>query len=197
MNMDKILVGRSLLYNIQSTTRNQLISSSSSYFVAYFRSTPACFDKWKNKWNNNSSDFGGPKPSKTYTKYKTRQLRADAKKALKDLFNCRTTSKFTLEGEFLKKGRRICFEDPFNSIDNKTKRDPLKSSTRRANKAHQKRNKIYKESREGDFLLKNLMMIPRHIFMQILEIDNILGLLDHGKSPLTKVKQMDLNGEMI
>lgn len=132
--------GRVLFYNISLIqSRNPSISSS---FVAYFRSTPTSFEKWENKWNN-SSDFKGPQPSKTYIKYKTRQKRADAKKALNDLFFRSGYSKFTLEGEFLKKRQGIerWDGDPTDRTGDRKKRDPLKSSAHRTSKAHQKRNK--------------------------------------------------------
>lgn len=137
----KIIVGRctALLCN------NIIIQSripSSSCFLASFRSTPFSSEKWNNKWANSSfSDSGGQKPSKTYIKYKTRQRRADAKKALKDLLSRSGSSKFTLEGEFLKRHETKSWEDSFDTTDNKKKRDPQKASARRATKANQKRNK--------------------------------------------------------
>ncbi|KAI3669145.1 hypothetical protein L6452_40369 [Arctium lappa] len=132
--------GRVLFYNtslIQS--RNPSISSS---FVAYFRSTPTSFEKWENKWNN-SSDFKGPQPSKTYIKYKTRQKRADAKKALNDLFFRSGYSKFTLGGGSLKKRQGVerLDGDPTDRTGDRKKGDPLKSSAHRTSKGHQKRHK--------------------------------------------------------
>ncbi|KAK1432444.1 hypothetical protein QVD17_09340 [Tagetes erecta] len=129
--------GTALFHNC---SRIHLISSS---FVASFRSTPASFDKWKHKWNN-SSDFEDVKPSKTYVKYKTRQKRADAKKALKDVYFGSGSSKFTLEGEFIKKrASKFWDEDP---IEDKKKRDP---SARFANNAQPKRKK--NKSRKTNF----------------------------------------------
>ncbi|KAI3725712.1 hypothetical protein L1987_65504 [Smallanthus sonchifolius] len=133
--------GNTLFYSfplIQS--RNPLISSS---FVAYFRSTPVSFEKWKDKWVN-SSAFEDVKPSKTYIKYKTRQKRADAKKALNDIFFGSGSSKFTLVGDFLRKRRTKSWdEDP---LEDKKKRD---LSARCASKAHQKRKK--NKSRKANF----------------------------------------------
>ncbi|KAJ0893419.1 hypothetical protein HanPSC8_Chr09g0377371 [Helianthus annuus] len=93
----QILVPKCNLHNfhrIQSTT--PFISSS---FLAYFRSTPISSEKWENKWFN-SPDFGDAKPSKTFIRYKTRQKRADAKKALNDIYFGSGSSKFTLEVVF-------------------------------------------------------------------------------------------------
>ncbi|KAL8251569.1 hypothetical protein R6Q59_035262 [Mikania micrantha] len=123
---------------IRSTS--PLISSS---FAAYFRSNPASFEKWKDKWIN-QSDFEDVKPSKTYIKYKTRQKRADAKKALNDIFFGSGRSNFTLEGEFFKRRRSKSWDgDP---IEEKKKRDP---SARSASKVHQKRKK--NKSKKANF----------------------------------------------
>ncbi|XP_023771214.1 uncharacterized protein LOC111919887 [Lactuca sativa] len=139
--------GRLLFHNFSLIQpRTHSISSS---FAACFRSTPTSFEKWKSKWKN-SLELGRPKPSKTYIKYKTRQKRADAKKALNDLFFRSGCSKFSLEGEFLKKqGTNKCDETSTDSTENRNKGEPLKYSAFRANKSHhQKRNK---SKRKKDF----------------------------------------------
>lgn len=128
--------GRLLFNNISLIQpRTHLLSSS---FAACFRSTPTSFEKWKSKWKN-SLELGRPKPSKTYIQYKTRQKRADAKKALNDLLFRSGTSKFTLEGEFLNRKESNKCDD---QTEYKNKGDPLKNSAFRASKPrHQKRNK--------------------------------------------------------
>ncbi|KAJ0893420.1 putative DnaJ domain, Chaperone J-domain superfamily [Helianthus annuus] len=115
----QILVPKCNLHNfhrIQSTT--PFISSS---FLAYFRSTPISSEKWENKWFN-SPDFGDAKPSKTFIRYKTRQKRADAKKALNDIYFGSGSSKFTLEGEYLKKRWTKSWDD--DPTERKNRRDP-------------------------------------------------------------------------
>ncbi|KAK9069415.1 hypothetical protein SSX86_011318 [Deinandra increscens subsp. villosa] len=120
-------------YNLSRNQSRTLLISSSS--VAYFRSTPASSEKWKDKWIN-SSAFSDAKPSKSYVKYKTRQKRADAKKALNDIFFGRGSSKFTLEGEFVKKRWTKSWDgDP---EEDRKKRDP---SARCASKGHKKRKR--------------------------------------------------------
>ncbi|KAJ0753678.1 putative DnaJ domain, Chaperone J-domain superfamily [Helianthus annuus] len=115
----QILVAKCNLHNfhrIQSTT--PFISSS---FVAYFRSTPTSSEKWENKWFK-SPDFGDAKPSKTFIRYKTRQKRADAKKALNDIYFGSGSSKFTLEGEYLKKRWTKSWDD--DPTERKNRGDP-------------------------------------------------------------------------
>ncbi|KAL4583043.1 hypothetical protein LXL04_007607 [Taraxacum kok-saghyz] len=159
--------GRVLFHNIPLIeSRTHSISSSS--FAACFRSTPTSFEKWKSKWKN-SLELGCPKPSKnyvrkhevhatlifllsltlltiqTYIQYKTRQKRADAKKALNDLLFRSGCSKFTLEGEFLKRqGTNKCdgHGPSTDQTEYRNKGDPLKHSAFRGSKPrYQKRNK--------------------------------------------------------
>ncbi|KAM0034087.1 putative DnaJ domain, Chaperone J-domain superfamily [Helianthus debilis subsp. tardiflorus] len=116
----QILVAKCNLHNfhrIQSTT-----PFISSFFVAYFRSTPTSSEKWENKWFK-SPDFGDAKPSKTFIRYKTRQKRADAKRALNDIYFGNGSSKFTLEGEYLKKRWTKSWDDD-DPTERKNRRDP-------------------------------------------------------------------------
>ncbi|KAJ0902617.1 hypothetical protein HanPSC8_Chr08g0339101 [Helianthus annuus] len=183
-------------HRIQSTT--PFISSS---FLAYFRSTPTssknkCFDK------------------PTFIRYKTRQKRADAKKALNDIYFGSGSSKFTLEGEYLKKRWKKSWDDDptehknrrdpsarrwwdGDRTEHKNRRDPYarrwdddptENRNRRESKAHQKRKK--NKWKRANTLLKNLMIL-RSISRQHLEIDGIFGLLSRGKSLFHKVKNLD------
>ncbi|XP_057721651.1 uncharacterized protein LOC130935781 isoform X1 [Arachis stenosperma] len=61
-----------------------------------FHSTPSSYDKWKSKWNSDVRRTG-QHPSKTHIKYVTRQKRADAKKALKNLLYNSGSSKISFE----------------------------------------------------------------------------------------------------
>ncbi|KAJ0548022.1 putative harbinger transposase-derived protein [Helianthus annuus] len=133
----QIVVPKCNLHNfhrIQSTT--PFISSS---FLSYFRSTPTSS---KNKCFN----------TPTFIRYKTRQKRADAKKALNDIYFGSGSSKFTLEGEYLKKRWKKSWDD--DPTEHKNRRDPsarrwwdgdrTEHKNRRESKAHQKRKKMEK-----------------------------------------------------
>lgn len=64
--------------------KNSLVSSTSAATrFASFHSTPASCEKWKNKWTFDVKS--SQQPTKSYIRYETRQKRADAKKALKNL----------------------------------------------------------------------------------------------------------------
>ncbi|KAK9134462.1 hypothetical protein Syun_013792 [Stephania yunnanensis] len=76
------------------TLRNSICPSSC---ISSFHSTPACSAKWKAKWD---SDIGRwQQPSKSYVRYATRQKRADAKKALKDLLYASGSYKPTFQDQ--------------------------------------------------------------------------------------------------
>ncbi|KAF3440525.1 hypothetical protein FNV43_RR18809 [Rhamnella rubrinervis] len=67
-----------------SLLRNSLISSTfTTTHFAFFHSTPTSCEKWKKKWDFDIK--GSQQPTKNYVRYATRQKRADAKKALKNL----------------------------------------------------------------------------------------------------------------
>ncbi|GAB4848288.1 hypothetical protein Ancab_002954 [Ancistrocladus abbreviatus] len=117
--------------------RNSLTYSSTQF--ASFHSTPVSNEKWKKKWN---SDFrSGQQPSKNFIRYATRQKRADAKRALKDLlFN---------SGAFVQDKGRTWKMDGANSwdaqlgddLDNSNKKWHSKSSSRHAQRAQKHRTK--------------------------------------------------------
>ncbi|XP_059641456.1 uncharacterized protein LOC132283518 isoform X2 [Cornus florida] len=62
-------------------------TSTSSTHLASFHSTPITFEKWKSKWKS------------SYIKYATREKRADAKKALKDLLYNYGSTTFPFQGD--------------------------------------------------------------------------------------------------
>ncbi|KAK9111231.1 hypothetical protein Scep_018750 [Stephania cephalantha] len=66
------------------TLRNSICPSSR---ISSFHSTPACSAKWKAKWDS------------SYVRYATRQKRADAKKALKDLLYASGSYKPTFQDQ--------------------------------------------------------------------------------------------------
>ncbi|KAF8011906.1 hypothetical protein BT93_I0132 [Corymbia citriodora subsp. variegata] len=113
-----------------------MASPSAAVRSAAFHSTPATYEKWKNKWN---SDFarGGQQPSKNYIRYATRQKRADAKKALKDLLLNSGSSRFS----FLEKGPAWNIDETENQSDTCGNRGRSKSSSQRAGKSYQKKMK--------------------------------------------------------
>ncbi|KAI6699770.1 hypothetical protein NL676_014094 [Syzygium grande] len=117
--------------------KNSLMASTSGTVrAAGFHSTPATCEKWKNKWD---SDFarGGQQPSKNYVRYATRQKRADAKKALKDLLLNSGSSRFS----FQDKGPAWNFDETENQSDNCGNRGRSKPSSWRAGKSHQRKMK--------------------------------------------------------
>ncbi|XP_076933458.1 uncharacterized protein LOC143599365 [Bidens hawaiensis] len=133
--------------------------------VAYFRSTPTSSDKWKKQWFGNPQDFEAERPSKTYVRYKTRQKRADAKKALKDIYFGSGSSRFTLKGEFSKTRRTKLWDD--DPTENKYKRgakywdeDPTESKNERGAKfwdedPTESKSKRWEKSRDDDPTEKN------------------------------------------
>ncbi|XP_062097033.1 dnaJ protein P58IPK homolog isoform X2 [Humulus lupulus] len=116
--------------------KNSLISSSSTTtYRASFHSTPVSCEKWKNKWNSDVE--GGQQPSKNYIRYATRQKRADAKKALKDLLNKSGASKFSFQDDdsMWRPGGQA------DKSDNSRKKHKPKYSAKHAYKAQQKKTK--------------------------------------------------------
>uniref|UniRef100_A0A803PJA8 J domain-containing protein n=1 Tax=Cannabis sativa TaxID=3483 RepID=A0A803PJA8_CANSA len=120
--------------------KNSLISSSSpSSTITYrasFHSTPVSCEKWKNKWNSHDVE-GGQQPSKNYIRYATRQKRADAKKALKDLLNKSGASKFSFQDDdpMWRPGAQV------DKSDNSRKKHKPKYSAKHSYKAQQKKTK--------------------------------------------------------
>ncbi|KAK4774019.1 hypothetical protein SAY87_029038 [Trapa incisa] len=129
--------------NLISVKNSFFASTSAAVHSAGFHSTPFACQKWKQKWD---SDFGkGQQPTKSYIRYSTRQKRADAKKALKDLL-------------FRNGSCRVSFqdEDPIWKVDgaeadrpsNGGKRTRSKGASQHALKNHYKKmkRKIRRES---------------------------------------------------
>ncbi|TXG60556.1 hypothetical protein EZV62_015129 [Acer yangbiense] len=78
------------------SSRTAVAAEKSALSVASFHSTPTSFEKRKNKWN--AQDAGrAQQPTKSYVRYQTRQKRADAKKALKDLLFSSGSSKHSFQ----------------------------------------------------------------------------------------------------
>lgn len=110
-------------------------AQNSDLCVASFHSTPTSFEKWRNKWND---DVGSAQqPTKSYVRYQTRQKRADAKKALKDLLFSSGSSKHSFQND-----------DPIWKFDGNNEWDAesdtkgqSKSSARRSGKPDQKKTK--------------------------------------------------------
>ncbi|OWM76397.1 uncharacterized protein LOC116211296 [Punica granatum] len=129
--------------------KNSLVASTpAAAQSAGFHSTPFACQKWKYKWD--SDPVKGQQPTKNYIRYTTRQKRADAKKALKDLLFRSGSSRFSFQDE-----------DPIWKLDGteadqshsggKTAR--AKYSSRHAAKNHYKKmkRKIRRESFTEDF----------------------------------------------
>ncbi|KAG6605274.1 hypothetical protein SDJN03_02591, partial [Cucurbita argyrosperma subsp. sororia] len=132
--------------------KNSFIRSTlAATHVASFHSTPASCDKWKSKWKFDDG-VSGKEPSKNYVRYVTRQRRADAKKALKDLlYNSGSTfqnkeSKWSL-------GDRWSSDESFDQPGSCDKKGRAKSSTRNFGKSQHKRSKrkFRRESFANDF----------------------------------------------
>lgn len=128
------------------------IVSSSSANLGLFHSTPVYSEKWKNKW---TSAFGQPQhPSKNYIRYTTRQKRADAKRALKDILFKGGSSKITIQNYFPeifgKYHQNVKQEDHANCSDWKSS---SMSSADRASRSRRRRmkRKIRQEGYEDDF----------------------------------------------
>ncbi|XP_022158416.1 uncharacterized protein LOC111024907 [Momordica charantia] len=125
-------------------------STSAATHVAFFHSTPASCDKWKNNWRFDGEK--GKEPSKNYVRYVTRQRRADAKKALKDLlYNNGSTfqnkeSKWSLGG-------RWSTEESSDQSGSCDKKERAKSSMRHMGKSQHKKTKrkFRRESFYDDF----------------------------------------------
>ncbi|XP_021889124.1 uncharacterized protein LOC110808084 [Carica papaya] len=125
------------------------LTKTTTVYSASFHSTPAVYEKWKNKW---SFDVGGgaQQPSKNYVRYSVRQKRADAKKALKDLLFNSGSSKFSLPDE-----ESMWNFDGGNARDSKSYNSKRRSkfSPRSSEKSHHKKTKRRhgKESFSEDF----------------------------------------------
>ncbi|CAI9109074.1 OLC1v1008812C2 [Oldenlandia corymbosa var. corymbosa] len=133
-----LILKNSLL--VQSTG----IASTSITHLADFHSTRVSHDKWRNKWTSAShkrtpGQRSSQTPSKDYIKYKTRQKRADAKKALKNLLFNSGFSNVSFEETYVE-------TDALSDVDEEEpleKKDQSKSShaARRAAKAQHRRMK--------------------------------------------------------
>ncbi|KAL1293274.1 uncharacterized protein LOC107618551 isoform X4 [Arachis ipaensis] len=115
-----------------------------------FHSTPCSYDKWKSKWNSDVRSTGHH-PSKTHIKYVTRQKRADAKKALKNLLYNSGSSKISFEDKETKWN-----SDWYGDQDHDSKRfsnkDQPSSGQRFGGKSQKKtKRKIRRESFCEDF----------------------------------------------
>ncbi|KAK9110494.1 hypothetical protein Sjap_018554 [Stephania japonica] len=130
------------------TLRNSICPSSR---FSSFHSTPACSAKWKAKWD---SDIGrGQQPSKSYVRYATRQKRADAKKALKDLLYASGSYKPTFQDK-----DSIWGADPISgcSEDKADKKSHSKKSSGKASASHSSGGKRHynegnRKPRRGNF----------------------------------------------
>ncbi|XP_057979398.1 uncharacterized protein LOC131165521 [Malania oleifera] len=119
--------------------RNAFATHSSSTQFAPFHSTPTSCEKWKKKWN--SDVRRDQQPSKNYIRYATRQKRADAKKALKDLlFHC-GSSKISFQNE----------EPGQADLSNRSSKKGRSRSSRHAKRAHYNRRQLRRESIFEDF----------------------------------------------
>ncbi|PON83501.1 DnaJ domain containing protein [Trema orientale] len=124
--------------------KNSVISSSSTAtHFASFHSTPISCEKWRKKWDFDAK--GCQQPSKNYIRYATRQKRADAKKALKDLLYRNGSSKFSFQDEdpVWKPGGQP------DKSDNSRKKYKPKYWAQHADKSHQK--KIKRKFRRDGF----------------------------------------------
>ncbi|XP_057501187.1 uncharacterized protein LOC130785128 isoform X1 [Actinidia eriantha] len=142
---------RNLLVFKDSTIQSLTLASSSSTHLASFHSTPFCFEKWKNKWN--SDEKRGQQPSKNYIRYETRQKRADAKRALKDLLFNSGSSKVTYQNYFPRMDETTNWNtEHADHSEGSDKKSRSKSSARRAAKALHKRmkRKLRRESFSED-----------------------------------------------
>ncbi|CAK9316343.1 unnamed protein product [Citrullus colocynthis] len=125
-------------------------STSAATHVASFHSTPASCEKWKSKWKFDGGN--GKEQSKKYVRYVTRERRADAKRALKDLlYNSGSTfqkkeSKWGLDGHWSS-------DESSDQSGNCDKRGRAKSSMRNFGKSQHKRpkRKFRRESFFNDF----------------------------------------------
>lgn len=130
-----------------TTPATTAAAATSIHLVASFHSTPTSCEKWKNKWNADAKR--AQQPSKTYIRYQTRNKRADAKRALKDLLFRSGSSNFSFQNE-----------DPIWKFDGNCEGDigsdrkgQSKSSARRFGKPDLKRKKrkFRRESFSADF----------------------------------------------
>ncbi|KAL3527955.1 hypothetical protein ACH5RR_012611 [Cinchona calisaya] len=152
--MQAVLRWRNLLVLRNSVIQSTTIASISKTQLADFHSTRISHEKWKSKrssankkWNPDTSSGqqqskdtrSGQHQSKDYIKYKTRQKRADTKKALKNLLFNSGSSNIIFEETFAETNTAwdLDEEDPFDM------KDQSKSShaARRAARAHHKRMK--------------------------------------------------------
>ncbi|XP_010241707.1 PREDICTED: uncharacterized protein LOC104586235 isoform X2 [Nelumbo nucifera] len=130
--------------------RNLLIFRSSLCQFSHsasFHSTPASLEKWKNKWKPN------------YVRYATRQKRADAKKALKDLLFKSGCSRFSFQddGQTWNTNRRnknSCSEGETDFSHGFTKQSRSRKSSAKAapyRSSHARKGKLRRDSFSDDF----------------------------------------------
>ncbi|KAJ1429713.1 DnaJ domain containing protein [Sesbania bispinosa] len=125
---------------------------SATHFSA-FHSTPCSCQKWKSKWN--SEIRRDQQPSKSHIKYITRQKRADAKKALKNLLYNSGSSKFSFEDTETKwkpEGNSNRYGDQHGRPNSYSNKGQPKSGQRFGGKSPKKnKGKIRRESFFEDF----------------------------------------------
>ncbi|MED6184909.1 hypothetical protein PIB30_051945 [Stylosanthes scabra] len=139
----------------RASSRCRNLFSIDSYFFqrqsSYaFHSTPYSYDKWKSKWNSDVRG-SGQQPSKSHIKYVTRQKRADAKKALKNLLYNSGSSKISFEDKEAK-WRSDWYGDQDDHSKSFSNKDQPRSGQRFGGKSQKKtKRKIRRESFCEDF----------------------------------------------
>ncbi|XP_059432096.1 uncharacterized protein LOC132165514 isoform X1 [Corylus avellana] len=133
--------------------KNSLISSTTTAtHFASFHSTPTSCQKWTNKWKSDIK--GGQEPTKNYIRYATRQKRADAKRALKDLLFKSGSSKVQNEERMMRVEMGNCSHAKQEGHSYSSgKKGGSKFSAHHADKIHHKkiRRKLRKKSISEDF----------------------------------------------
>lgn len=130
-----------------SMIKNSLISSTpAATHFASFHSTPTSFHKWENKWK--SDIRGGQEPTKNHIRYATRQKRADAKRALKDLLFKSGCSNFLDEER-----HSSCYAKQEGQSYSSNKKGRSKFSSHSAEKIHHHKlkRKLRRKSFSEDF----------------------------------------------
>ncbi|KAK1361531.1 J domain-containing protein [Heracleum sosnowskyi] len=126
---------------------SRITPSPSLFFASSIHSTPFSSEKWKNKWD---PDSNGQQPSKTYIKYETRQKRADAKRALKNLLFHNGSGKTTFEDVHSKVETTNIWGQEKRKHSNSSNKKGKSKSSARGSKAHN-HNKKYQSSRNSSF----------------------------------------------
>ncbi|WOG97241.1 hypothetical protein DCAR_0416581 [Daucus carota subsp. sativus] len=138
---------RNMLLLKSSMLESTITPPPSLTFASFFHSTPISCEKWRNKWD---PDSNGQQPSKSYIRYETRQKRADAKKALRNLLYHNGSCKTTYEDVHSKFETTNIWGQGKRDRSNSSKKKGRSKSSAHASKAHDHKKK-YQSSRNNPF----------------------------------------------